>query len=454
MSAQRDLARNRRSHAWKLVLTVLVLGVVSGGALALAWLWIFDGGITSISGTAAFFTSLGRITGLFAGYLLVLQVLLLIRLPFLEWISGFDQLTRWHRLVGKSCLYLIIGHVVAITIGYAITGRSSVFREFALLVANYYGMIAALIGTVMVILIALSSFVIIRKRLPYETWYAVHVLAYVGITLSWFHETRTGLDFIKNPWAGTFWLGIYLLTLQLLLVFRLAQPVARHYFHRLRVVEVKAEGPGVTSVRISGRHLDWLDAQAGQFFLWRFLTPKLRWQAHPFSLSAAPDGNSVRITAKALGDFSAAMATIKPGTSVATEGPFGSLIASTRTHHGVLLIAGGIGITPLRALVETMSGEITLLYRVMTEADLVFKDELDELAGTGNLTIHYVVGDHRQPENDTLMSPKHLLQLVPDIKQRDVYVSGPPAMVRMIQTSLRAAAVPRMHIHTEEFALG
>jgi predicted ferric reductase len=436
------------------VLITACLAVVSCGATIILWLWIYDGGITGVSGAASLFTSLGRLTGLLGGYLLVIQVLLLIRLPFLEWIAGFDRLSRIHRVVGKACLYMILAHIAAITIGYAMTGHTNVVREFGLILANYYGMIAALIGTVIIIVVILTSYAIVRRRLPYETWYAVHLLAYAGIALTWFHETPTGFNFIRHPWAASFWLGIYLLTLQLLVVFRLVQPGLRHYLHRLKVLEVKREGGGVTSIRIGGRHLDWLDAEPGQFFIWRFLSAGRWWQAHPFSLSAAPDGRSLRISAKAVGDFTRDLPSLKPGTGILAEGPFGQLTAATQTQEKALLVAGGIGITPLRALVETMSGEITLIYRAMSDADVVFRDELEELAQRRKLTIHYVIGDHRLVENRHLLDPDHLRRLVPDIERRDVYLSGPAGMVGVLRTHLRAAGVPAIHIHTEQFALG
>jgi predicted ferric reductase len=442
------------ARAMRTTLLVVCLAVVSSGLTLLVWLWIYDGGLTTMTSAAGVFDSLGRITGLLGGYLLVIQVLLLIRLPFLERIAGFDRLTRLHRLVGLSCLYLILAHVVTITIGYAAPTHASLLAEFGRIVANYYGMVAALIGTIGIVVVAVTSFVVMRRRLPYETWYAIHLLAYVGITLTWFHETATGLDFIKNPWAATLWLGIYLLSLQLLLIFRILQPVIRHYAHRLKVLHVVEEGPGVTSLRIGGKHLDWLNAEAGQFFIWRFLTPGRRWQAHPFSLSAAPGDDSLRISAKAAGDFSRELASIPPGTPVVAEGPFGSLTASSRTHERALLIAGGIGITPLRALAETMSGDVILLYRAMSEADVIFREELDDLARHRNLTVHYLVGDHRARENRELLSAEHLRRLVPDIESRDVYLCGPPEMVDAIHKNLRSAGVPTMHIHTERFALG
>ncbi len=63
------------------------------------------------------------------------------------------------------------------------------------------------------------------------------------------------------------------------------------------------EAPGVVSVEIGGVALDRFGARAGQFFSWRFLTRDRWWEAHPFSLSAAPDPRRLRITVKGVGDY-------------------------------------------------------------------------------------------------------------------------------------------------------
>ena len=133
-------------------------------------------------------------------------------------------------------------------------------------------------------------------------------------------------------------------------------------------------------MRIVGRRLDRLGAEPGQFFLWRFLDRRRIWSAHPFSLSAAPDGTSLRITVKALGDHTARLGGVRPGTRVLAEGPFGVFTESARRRRDkVLLIAGGIGITPIRSMVERMRGDVVVIYRALSDGDLVFKRELDEL---------------------------------------------------------------------------
>ena len=179
-------------------------------------------------------------------------------------------------------------------------------------------MITATVGTVLIMAVALSSFVIVRRRLPYELWYAVHLTAYAGIALAWFHQTPTGYEFVKHHGATNYWYGLYIATL-VLLAWRIAVPFVNGFRHRLRVSEVVTEGPGVISLTIVGRRLDKMRAAPGQFFIWRFLTRGFWWAPLPFSLSAAPDGRSFRITAKALGNHSA-MDRITPGRASSPRG--------------------------------------------------------------------------------------------------------------------------------------
>lgn len=445
-AARREGGDLRNAAIWGV--RILFYGI----AAVIAGLWLKGGGVTGVHDTATLLISAGRLTGLFGSYLLLLQVLLLARLPFLQWTVGFDTLMKRHRLSGKVSLLLILAHVGTVTAGYAAQSKLSILAQAEQFLTSWPGMVPALLGTLLVIAVAVSSLVIVRRRLRYQTWYAVHLMAYLGIFLAWFHQIPTGSEFVSNPLAAAFWTALYVATLQLVVLFRVLQPALGFLWHRMRVAEVTREGPGVVSLRIGGHHLDWLNARPGQWFSWRFLDRE-RWrEAHPFSLSASPDGTSFRITIKDLGDFSRDLAGVKPGTFVLAEGPFGAFTEVARTRDRVALIAGGVGITPIRALLEELRGDVVLVYRAEHAGDLLFRDELEALARARGITIHYVLGDHRLPANAHLLSRAHLRGLIPDIARRDVYLCGPAGMIRSVGRALHGLGVPKAQIHIDEFA--
>jgi predicted ferric reductase len=428
---------------------------------------------------------LGRIAALGAGYLALIEVLLLARLPFLERLVGFDRLTVWHRRNGHAVLQLVLAHVVFTVWGYARQDKHSFLREYwnwltlpqpasaksggavsggisthsGMLGSSltptspYPGIITATVGTTLLVAVVVTSIVLVRRRLSYEWWYAIHFTVYAAIALAWFHMIPDGNELVIDRIAADYWRSLFALVLALVLYFRVARPLARAARFDLRVSEVVEEAPGVVSLRISGRGLERLGAQAGQFFFWRFLSGGLWYTKHPFSLSEAPNGDSFRITVKNLGDHTAKLAEIPIGTRVVAEGPFGVFTAQRKTGRKALLIAGGIGITPVRALLEQMDGDLVALYRVTSTTDIVFADELAHIASTRGSRIEYVVGDRRTAGEHELLSPAHLATLVPDIAERDVYICGPPGMIDLIVSNLRRAAVPRRRLHVERFAL-
>ena len=217
-----------------------------------------------------------------------------------------------------------------------------------------------------------------------------------------------------------------------------------------------AEGPGVVSLYLTGRNLDRLPVRAGQWFRLRLLTRRGWYQALPFSISAAPNGKYLRFTIKDLGKDTNRLQRTKVGTRVFLEGPYGLFTSAAQTKPRVLLIAGGIGITPLRALLEdlpTARGDLTLIYRATRPDDVVFSDEIDKLAGLRGATVHYIVGKRGSVDVPTdPLEPEALRGLVPDLTDRDIYLCGPVGMMDSVVSRLRTLRVPDSQVHYERFA--
>ena len=350
---------------------LVFLALFVANIVVIVWIWVANHNLDfrfAPDLTSAWMARLGGLTGLLGAYLALVQVLLLARLPFLGRVAGFDRLTVWHRWNGYACLTLVLAHTVLAVYGYAIDRHVGFFDQFWKLVADNFlqGMVTATIGLALFVLVSVTSIVIVKRRLNYELWYAVHFTAYAAIAFAWFHQIPTGGDLALSPGAARYWRALFLVTL-ILLLFRVASPLWSLVRYNLRVAEVKAESPTVTTIRITGRGLDKLHARPGQFFLWRFVTRGFWYTAHPFSLSAAPDGKSLRISVKASGDHTSRMGTIPVGTRVVAEGPFGTFTESFRRGPKELLVAGGIGITPVRALAERMDGDLVVIHRVLSD---------------------------------------------------------------------------------------
>lgn len=430
--------------------------------LVVVALWVAGRGVQAMSTFAGAATSLGRLTGLVAADLMLIQVLLMARIPLVERVYGQDDLARRHRRVGNVSFFLMLAHVLLIVLGYSLTLRTNVIAESWDLVVNAPGMLLALAGTLLLVLVVALSIRAARRRLRYESWHLIHLYAYLGVGLVIPHMLWSGQEFVTNPVATGYWWTLWAAAAGCFLVFRLGLPLFRSLFHRLRVTDVTRESADVVSVRMHGKHLDRLPASAGQFFTWRFLAGAGWTRGHPYSLSAAPDGTGLRITVKDLGDAGRALATVRPGTRVLIEGPYGRLTTAVRTRAKVTLMASGIGISPLRALLEDFDqspGDVTLLYRARTLEDLVLRSEVDAIARRTGARVFHLLGP-RLPGRSSwlpasaagLSDAEALRRLVPDIAEHDVYLCGANAWMEAARAAARACGVPATRIHQERFS--
>ncbi|MFG2347344.1 ferredoxin reductase family protein [Streptomyces phaeochromogenes] len=392
---------------------------------------------------------MGRLLGLYGALLMAFQLLLVARLPWLDRRIGMDRLTSWHRWVGFGLLWTLLGHAVFITFGYADSSGMDPVSQLVDLAETVEGVLRAVVALVLILLIGGVSARYARRRLAYETWHFIHLYTYVAVLLAFTHQVAVGTTFTASSFATAYWYGVWGVALGAVALGRLVLPLWRNMRHQLRVSAVVPESDNVVSIYMTGRDLDRLPARAGQFFLWRFLTKDRWWQANPFSLSAAPDGRTLRLTAKTAGDGTAALRHLKVGTRVFAEGPYGAFTAMHRTRPESVLIAGGVGVTPIRALLEEVQGHAVVIYRVSTDRDAVLYDELRELAQAKGAELHLVSG----PVTPDKLAPHELVRLVPDIGDRDVFLCGPPPMMNAVLGSLRELNVPKQQIHFERFSL-
>ena len=428
------------------------------GLLLITYWWVADGGVTDLAHWDSGLTSLGRVAGLWAANLLLVQVLLMSRLPPLEHAYGRDRLAQMHRLIGFLSFSLMITHIVLIIGGYAAGQWSAVLSTIWQLITGYGGMLLAVAGTVCLIMVVVTSVKAARRRLRYESWHLLHLYGYLGVGLALPHQLWTGQDFLLSPAATLYWWTLWAAAAAAIVVWRFGLPLWRSARYGLRVAGVARESSDVVSVYLTGRRLERLPLRAGQFMNVRFLSRPGWTRANPFSLSVAPNGHTLRITVKVLGGGSARLAYLRPGTRVLFEGPYGRLSSRTRTQRRMVLAGAGVGITPLRALAEGLHyapGEAIMLQRFTAEP--LFTRELQALAAERGLQVVHLPGPRRTassvlgPAAQGLPELIALRRWVPDIADRDVFICGPSAWTYGFERLVLAAGVPADRIHTESF---
>jgi predicted ferric reductase len=224
--------------------------------LVVVALWLSGRGVQLLGRSSGDqLTSVGRLLGLLAADLLLVQVLLMARVPMIERSYGQDELARRHRLVGFWSFNLLMAHILLITVGYAMTGHTGVLQQAWTLVSSYGGMLLAVAGTAALVAVTVTSVRAARRRLRYESWHLLHLYAYLGVGLSIPHEIWTGQDFTSSPLARMYWWSSYAVAAGAVVVFRLLMPVLRTLRHGIRVTDVVRESRDVVTVRMGGRGL-------------------------------------------------------------------------------------------------------------------------------------------------------------------------------------------------------
>ncbi len=445
-TAQYRRRPRRRRRAGQVVVAAFWLGLAASVAS-----WWFNTPTGSVVDVGGALVEASRITGMIAGYVLLVQVLMMSRVAWLDRTISANNLLGAHRDLGFALLVLVLLHAALSVVGYARLSGISLVEETTLMLTSFEDMVSAVVATGMLVAIGLLAVRVVRNRLPYELWHFLHLSSYAVLLLSYGHQFAVGRELAGDGPVTWVWAGTYGLVVACLVQGRVISPLRFNLRHRLRVAEVVNEGVDVISIYIEGRRVDEIRVRAGQFFRWRFLAKGMWWQAHPFSLSAAPNGRWLRLTVKAVGYHTEQLKWLDPGVRVFAEGPSGVFTADHRRRHRALLMAAGSGIAPIRALLEELPRGTVVIYRASSVDDLIFREELDWLADMRDAEVLYVLGGRDDPGPRRLMSPKGLRRVVPDVSRRDVYLCGPEGFVTSAVAVLTRLRVPRKQIHLDPF---
>ncbi|MFV0634799.1 ferric reductase-like transmembrane domain-containing protein [Demequina sp.] len=413
-------------------------------------LMIASGGLQSVS-AADWTSTLARALGIVAAVLMMTQVLLASRAPWVERAIGHDRAIATHTRIGKVAIILMLVHAVLITVANAAFDGRDPIGQFLAWPQYGWFMLLAQVAVVTFAIVLLTSLTAVRLRWRYERWHAVHLLVYVGVAAAVPHQFLEGSTFRSGGFAWWFWAVLWTVSIGSFVMFRLARPAVLAARHQLRVASVEIAPDGSTSVLIEGRDIARLRASAGQFFLWRFLAPGLRGQAHPYSLSAAP-GDRLRITVKPSGDGSARLRALAPGTRVVVEGPLGVFTHATRTREHLVLVCAGIGITPVLAMLEAADAgdRITVIVRARSRQEAPLLEEVEAVAAARGADLHVLLGSRGAGWGTTAQGGV-LADFVDDVAQAEVYICGPRPWALAVEADALAAGIARTAVRREEF---
>ena len=451
VSTARCLSRGSRAIArvaWVLGAAALLGAVAWTGAASFAYDEVSVGAVQAWARTA------GKVAGLLAGVMLMLQFGFSARLKPLDRTFGLDRLLRAHRLFGILTGVLASLHPVLLYgSGLHVLGTLSWSLWPELLGAGALTLLWVVLCTSL-----WAKFL----ELSYRGWWGVHQVVFIAAGVVVVHGLAIGSD-LQRGWLPVLWLAISAGYVALFVWVKFLKPLSLRR-HRFRVVSVEAISPDVHVVELTpppGRGFSFLPGQCA------FLTlhgQGLPAEEHPFTISSSPldESGTVAFTIKASGDFTGRVGECAAGDWATVDGPYGLFSHAVRAPVGPLvMIAGGIGITPMISMLRSMAATggrrpVTLIWGNREERDIVYRDELDGLvAAWPELTVHHVLS--REPGWSGLTG--HIdaamlkLLLPPDRSAARVFLCGPAEMMHVVGRSLRTLGVPRRRIHTERFAL-
>jgi predicted ferric reductase len=298
-----------------------------------------------------------------------------------------------------------------------------------------------------------------KLRLSYEAWHISHIaLAVIAVAAGLLHMVGWSFYF-GDPWKRGLWIALTIFWIGLLAYVRVVKPlfVLRRPY---RVSEVQKERgdtwtlvmrpDGHKGFRFRPGQFGWLTVYGGPFKI----------SSHPFSFSssAASSDGSVAMSIRNLGDFTSRIAEVPVGRRVYVDGPYGAFtIGQPADMH--VLIAGGVGITPMLSMIATLADQndkrpLVLLYGSRSWEEVTFREKLEALQSRVNLKVIHVLenppagwtGERGFIDEDLLR--RHL---PPGYEDHEYFICGPGVMMDAIEKALGELKVPVSKYHSERY---
>lgn len=396
----------------------------------------------SWSGTTS---ALMQLTGILALSTFIAAGVLTARIPRLDrWFGGLVRIWHIHRALGFSAFLLMMAHVLLVALAaLPVSATRSIEALFPPLSA--WPIWAGWASLLLLALFMLPGFGPL-SRLSYQSWKRLHALCGVALVLALAHAVVLS----ATPWL---WGMLGALAVAAVVWRRLLSPFIARNGYWVEGVDQLARDVYELRLRPELNEIEW---HPGQFVYLTPMEPELKAgyrEEHPFTIASHDREGVMRIGIKALGDATEALQRIPRGGLVHIEGPYGRFLEPLEPARRRLWIGGGIGITPFVAGVRALrdgamsAPETTLFYLANRPERAYYRNELLQAAvDTKGLRVmeHYM-------NEDGVITEAFLTHHCPDFADREVWLCGPPGMVRHVKRLLKSCGVPGRLIHTEAF---
>ena len=386
----------------------------------------------------------GRFLALTGFVFILAQFVLSSKIKWIERDIGLDKLIAVHRTFGVAGLVLILIHPVFLFAGDLVQGSPPALSPAKL--GGFVSLTLFVAGVGAAILYR-------RLKLRYETWRAVHLATYLALPLGYLHSLSLGSD-LEGP-LRAFWLVLAAVYAAVVVhkLWRMVQ-VRRHPY---RVVNVAPETYDVCTLTLEGPRMAY---KPGQFLIVQLVRDGRASSPHPFTLASSPTRDRLAISVKASGDFTRTIPDTQPGDLAYVDAPYGAFSFLNHDAPNLVLIGGGIGITPfmstLRYLYDKkLQRNVVVIWGNKTERDIAFRDEIDRMASEmGSCkVVHCMSSQEDWPGEKGYVTADLLERHLGGVEHPEVFVCGPPVMMNGVIAALHAMGVPRQRIHYERFAL-
>lgn len=392
--------------------------------------------------------SIGQLLGLIGMGMFALNFVLSTRLKWLEdFFGGMNKVYTAHHIMGGLSFVFLLFHPLFLASKYIPVAGAESAKLFLLStdIAINFGIIA--LGLLQIFLI-LTFFI----KLPYQMWKLTH--KFLG--LAFFFASLHVLS-ISSDVATLQYLRYYMILLVLLggaaILYRTILGFALIPREKFIVKEVKSVTPSIWEITLkhaSGKNYLFTP---GQFIFIGFPGSDGLEEVHPFSISSQTDGDHVKIGVKALGDFTKKFSDLKPGMQAEIEGPFGRTSYTYYANKKQVWIAGGIGITPFLGMARSLKHEdgyiVDLYYSLIDRSDTPFVSELEELSHN-NPNFRFIPWYSKE---SGFLSADSIIKQSEGVAEKEIFICGPPPMMKSIKSQFKKLSVPTRNVHSEEFAL-